>query len=242
MVLWSRLRRGRPAPKLPLPGPCWARRHTLRTERLLLYTPETSLDLVAAAAAGSDPEAQRWLSGRTEDIMTDARVREAVLKLCPGDTEALRTSPMARRLLSQSFQPSPDQGEMLVAVRMDDGRYAGLTMLRISTGEIGGWLAPHARGLGLGTELFQAAAHLGHAHLGLQTVRAGHEPTNAASARALTNAGFLPTEGPPRHTLDNGREIDAHWVRHTAPRPTTRCPGTGPGTGPPSPSEPAVRP
>ncbi|MFG2963077.1 GNAT family N-acetyltransferase [Streptomyces sp. NPDC048288] len=236
-MVWSRLlRRERRTPKLPLPGPCWAQRHTLRTQRLLLYTPETELDVVAAMAAGSDPEAQHWL-GRPEDTVLDERVREAVLALRPGDPDALRSSRVAQLLLSRPFTPRPDENEVLVAVRLDDGRYAGATTLHLDTGQVGGWLAPHSRGQGLGTELFRAALHLGHAHLGLPTVNAGHEPTNTASARALTAAGFLPTPtpGPPRHTLSDGREIAATWLTHTSPTPPTHCRATTPPTTPPTP-------
>ncbi|MER5792214.1 GNAT family protein [Streptomyces sp. NPDC001980] len=226
-MVWSRLRRRRTAPRLPLPGPCWHRRHTLRTERLLLYTPETTLDLAAAAAAASDPEAQRWL-GWGDRVVADADVREGILRLLPGDTETLRRSRFLRNLLAQPYEPHSDEEELLVGVRLDDGRYAGCTMLHLGTGEIGGWLAPEARGQGLGTELFRAAAVLGHAHLGLRTVRAGHEPANTASGRALAKAGFVAADGPPRHTLPDGREIDARWLQRTTTAPLTRCPGAAP--------------
>ncbi|MGW2935989.1 hypothetical protein ACWDA7_29950, partial [Streptomyces sp. NPDC001156] len=129
-MVWSRLRqrRERPTPKLPLPGPCRHRRHTLRTERLLLYTPETVMDFAAVAAAASDPEARRWLGwGKDEGVVTDAHVREAVLQLLPGDTDFLRSSPLAQRLLAHPFDPRVDQGEALIGVRLDDGRYAGFT-------------------------------------------------------------------------------------------------------------------
>ncbi|MFJ3306764.1 GNAT family N-acetyltransferase [Streptomyces sp. NPDC086549] len=226
-MVWSRLRRGRAKSKLPLPGVCGHRRHTLRTERLLLYTPETWLDLAAALAAAADPEAQRWL-GWDKNILTDAQARETLLQLRPGDTDALRSSPFARSLLVRPVEPRADLAETLVGVRLSDGRYAGTTELHPGTGEIGGWLAPHSRGQGLGAELFGAAALLGHAHLGLETVRAGHETTNTASARALAAAGFVAGDGPPRHTLADGREIDSLWLRHTATGPTSRCRGAGP--------------
>ena len=141
-MVWSRLlRRERRTPTLPLPGPCWARRHTLRAQRHLLYTPETELDIAAAMAAGSDPEAQHWL-GRTEDTVLDERVREAVLDLRPGDPDALSSSRVAQLLLSHPFTPRPDEGEVLVAVRLDDGRYAGATTLHLATGQTGGWPGP----------------------------------------------------------------------------------------------------
>ncbi|MFF5147794.1 GNAT family N-acetyltransferase [Streptomyces sp. NPDC013157] len=226
-MVWPWSRRGRAAPPLPLPGPCGHRRHTLRTERLLLYSPETMLDLLAAAAAASDPQAQRWLGWGVRDLV-GPRHRKDLLRLRPGDTDALRASEMAVRLLAMPYEPRPGGGEILIGVRLDDGRYAGSTGLDPATGEVGGWLAPHARGLGLGTELFRAAVLLGHAHLGLQTLRAGYEPANRASGRALANAGFVAAVGPPRHTLPDGREIEARWLRHTSTVPLGRCHGAAP--------------
>ncbi|WP_162252583.1 GNAT family N-acetyltransferase, partial [Streptomyces griseoruber] len=172
-MIWSRLRRGRAAPGLPLPGTCGHRRHTLRTERLLLYTPETHLDLAVCRAAGADPEAQRWLGWDDLGVMADAGVREALVRLRPADAGVRPPLPGIPLLLARPFEPGPEQADVLIAVRLDDGRYAGYTELAPGTGEIGGWLAPHARGLGLGAELFRAAALLGHDHLGLDAVRAG---------------------------------------------------------------------
>lgn len=222
---WSWSRRSRAGgPPLPLPGPCRHRRHTLRTGRLLLYTPETALDLAAALAAASDAGAQRWL-GWGDRALTDTRVVETLLGLRPGDTGALRSSRMLKDLLAQPYEPGPEDEVLLVGVRLDDGRYAGSTGVHPGTGEIGGWLAPDARGQGLGTELFRAAVLLGHTHLGLRTVRAGHEPANTASARALANAGLVAADGPPRHTLPDGREIESRWLERTTTTPTSRCPG-----------------
>ncbi|MEV3854195.1 GNAT family protein [Streptomyces sp. NPDC050095] len=223
-MIRSLLRRGRAAPRLPRPGPCGGGRHTLRTERLLLYTPATMLDLAVATACGSDPEARRWLGWADGQIVTDARVREALLALHPGDLDTRRFTPQVRKSLARPFEPAADQVELLIGVRLDDGRYAGSVMLDAGSGELGGQLAPHARGQGLGAELFGAAVLLGHAHLGLRTVRAGHEPANAASAGALARAGFVADDGPPLHTLPNGREVDSCWLRHTSTTPPTRCP------------------
>ncbi|WP_133913103.1 GNAT family N-acetyltransferase [Streptomyces sp. NBC_00582] len=224
-MIWSRLRGARRAPRLPLPGVCGHGRHTVRTERLLLYTPRTQLDLAVCLAAGADPEAQRWLGWDTVGVMADAGVRRSLVQLRPADAGVRPPLPGVPVLLAQPYEPRPEHGEVLMAVRLDDGRYAGYTELHPGTGEIGGWLAPHARGLGLGTELFRAAALLGHDHLGLAAVRAGYEPANTASARALTAAGFVPADGPPRHRLRNGRVIDARWVRHPSQTPPQHCPG-----------------
>ncbi|MFK0158368.1 GNAT family N-acetyltransferase [Streptomyces sp. NPDC090499] len=226
-MVWSRLRRGRTtAPRLPLPGPCWHRRHTLRTERLLLYTPESRLDLVAAVAAGSDPAAQRWLGWTDDRVIADAAVREGLLRLRPGATETLQPF---RNLLNRPYEPLGDEeAELLIGVRVDVGTYAGVVMMHPGTGEIDGWMAPEARGLGLGTEMFRAAVVLGHAHLGLPRVFAGFEPANTACARALTKAGFVAADGRARHTQPDGREIDARWLERTTTAPLTRCRGAGP--------------
>ncbi|MET9412137.1 GNAT family protein [Streptomyces sp. NPDC002935] len=226
-MVWSRLRRGWTVPKTPLPRVCGHRRHVVRTKRILFYTPVTQLDAVAAMAGASDPEAQRWFGWRNDHVVADARIRQVLVDLRPGVDGVRVPALLSRRWLTESFEPSAGRVELMTAVRLDDGRYAGGFELVTDTGEIGGWLAPHARGLGLGVELFQAAALLGHAHTGLQTVRAGHEAANTASARALSGAGFVPTEGPPRHTLPDGREIESRWLRHPAPGLTSHCRGSG---------------
>ncbi|RKE17498.1 GNAT family N-acetyltransferase [Streptomyces sp. TLI_171] len=223
-MVWPRLRRRRASAGLPSLGPCGSGRHALRTERLLLFTPENKLDLAAALAAASDPVAQHWL-GWTDNVVADARVREAIVHLRPGDPGSLRSAPLFQRLLAEPVDPADLGPEWLVAVRADDGRYAGCTQVGAETGEVGGWLAPHARGERLGSELFRAAVHFGHAHLGLPVLRAGHEGHNAPSGRALAGAGFVPADGPPLHTLANGRETEARWLRHTASEPAARCPG-----------------
>ncbi|RKN43789.1 GNAT family N-acetyltransferase [Streptomyces hoynatensis] len=231
-MLWSGRLRGRAGPELPFPGGCGPRRHSLRTERLLLATPHTVLDVVACMAAASDEEAQRWL-GWDSGTVPDPDIREALLRLRPGDPVSRRI-PGGRRLRKAPYRPGPEPHELLIAVRLDDGRYAGALRVDPATAELGGWLAPHARGRGMGTELFRAGALFGHAHLGLAVVRAGHEPANLASARALAGAGFAPDGGPPRHTLPNGREIGARWLRHASPEPAGRCGGTAakaPGGG-----------
>ncbi|MFJ4989767.1 GNAT family N-acetyltransferase [Streptomyces sp. NPDC088732] len=217
---------------LPLPGTCANRRHVIRTERLLCYTPETSLDIAARLAAAADPEAQRWLGAAEHEAtvhLADARVREAVVNLRPGDPDSLNAAPWTRQMRAEPFEPR-DEAATLIAVRRDDGRYAGSIDLRHDLQLIGGCLAPHARGTGMGTELFLAAALLAHTHFGLPTIGAGYEVTNTASARALAAAGFVPADGPPTHTLENGREIEARWVQHVAERPTSRCRGAGPTT------------
>jgi RimJ/RimL family protein N-acetyltransferase len=226
-MIWSR-RRVRTVPAPPRPAICGYGRHSRRTESLLIHTPENRLDLLAAAATGSDPDAQRWLGWKDDEILADERIRETLLRLRPADAASRPPSPGIQRLVAKTYDPSPKQAIILIAVRLDDGRYAGALGLHPGSGEVGAHLAPHSRGQGLGVQLFQAGAVLGHTHCGLRTVRAGYEPANTTSARALAKAGFVPDDGPTRHTLPNGREIEARWMRHTASAPTSRCRGAEP--------------
>ncbi|KOV96240.1 GNAT family N-acetyltransferase [Streptomyces sp. NRRL B-3648] len=217
-MVWSLFRRGRSAAGLPVPGRCAPGRHALATERLLLFTPRTRLDVVAALAAGADAEAQRWLGTKADEVLPDPDARRIALAWPPAGDDGRRIPPV----LAEPFSPGPDDPLLLVCVRRSDLRYAGALELHPQRGEMGGWLAPGCRGQGLGTELFRAGVELAHTHLGLATIRAGAEPANAASRRALAGAGFLPDRGPLRHTLPDGRVVDAVWHRHDAPT-TTRC-------------------
>lgn len=205
---------------------CGHRRHTLRTARLLLYSPESWLDLAAALAAASDPDAQQWLGWEEERILGE-EAREALLALRLGDTDALRSSVRIRRLLARTMEPGPGTVP-LIRVRTDDGRYAGATELDPASGQLSAWLASHARDQAFIVELVGAAAVLGHTHPGLRTVRVAYDPRHAETAPALTAARFVPADGPPRQTLPNGRETGIRWVQHTAPGPVTRCRGAGP--------------
>ncbi|AKN74628.1 hypothetical protein QR97_37315 [Streptomyces sp. PBH53] len=209
-MVWSPFRRRRTAPGLPVPGRCAPGRHVLATERLLLFTPRTRLDVVAALAASADAEAQRWLGTQADEVVPDAGVRRALLAWRPAGDDGRRIP----RVLAEPYAPAPDDPLLLVCVRRSDLSYAGALELQHRAGELGGWLAPGCRGQGLGGELFRAGLELAHTHLGLVTVRAGAEPGNTASRRALARAGFAPDQGPRRHTLPDGRVVDAVWHRH----------------------------
>ncbi|MFG3200722.1 GNAT family N-acetyltransferase [Streptomyces sp. NPDC048192] len=218
---WSLIRRRRAAPAvLPVPGRCGpeAGRHVLATERLLLFTPRTRLDVAAALAACADAEAQRWLGTQADEVLPDPGLRRALLAWRPAGEDGRRVP----RKLARPYVPGPDDPLLLVCVRRSDLGYAGALELEPRTGEMGGWLAPACRGQGLGAELFRAGAVLAHAHAGLATVRAGAEPGNTASRRALARAGFVRAEGPPRHTLPDGRVVETVWHRHDSPA-ASRC-------------------
>lgn len=217
-MVWSLIRRLRPAPGLPVPGRCGPDRHVLATGRLLLFTPRHRLDVAAALAACADPEAQRWLGTQADRIVPDPAVRRVLLGWRPAGDDGRRVP----RELAEPFVPDGTGALFLVCVRRSDLSYAGGLELDPRTGELGGWLAPGCRGRGLGAELFGAGLALAHTHLGLATVRAGAEPGNTASRRALTRAGLVPDRGPDRHALPDGRVIEAVWHRHDTPAPS-RC-------------------
>ncbi|MEU3858737.1 GNAT family protein [Streptomyces sp. NPDC028722] len=217
-MVWSLFRRGPAARGLPVPGRCAPGRHVLATERLLLFTPRTRLDVVAALAASADAEAQRWLGTQADEVVPGPDTRRNLLAWRPAGDDGRRIP----RGLAEPYAPGPDDPLLLVCVRRSDLSYAGGLELEHRAGEMGGWLAPGCRGQGLGAELFRAGAELAHHHVGLATVRAGAETGNTASRRALARAGFVPDEGPPRHTLPNGRVITSVWHRHDTPT-TSRC-------------------
>lgn len=216
---WPRVRRSRAVAGLPAAGACTPSRHVLSTQRLLLYTPRTQLDAAAALAAGADPEAQRWLGNHADQLVSDPDTRQTLLRMRPADAARRSNS----GTLAKPFEPPSGEPAFLVCVYRDDNRYAGALQLDQVSGQVGGWLAPGFRGRGLGSELFRAGALLAHTHFGMDIVRAGTEPGNTACRRALGRAGFIRDEGPPHHTLADGRTVDAIWVRHEDGGPVSRC-------------------
>ncbi|MFE5864844.1 GNAT family N-acetyltransferase [Streptomyces virginiae] len=61
-----------PWPRRPQPVPvhCGDGRHTIRTARLLLYTPRDHWDVEMGAAAGADSDAQRWFGWIPDSLVT----------------------------------------------------------------------------------------------------------------------------------------------------------------------------
>jgi RimJ/RimL family protein N-acetyltransferase len=185
---------------------CRRGRHVLLMPGLRLQTP-TIWDSSIMMAAASDPQAQRWLGWRHQDLVPESN-RERLLANQPGRGTILLESSMAR-------------SRWLVAVNPEDGQLAGALACNLDTGEIGGWLAPGFRGRGLGSSLFAAAAEFGHHHLGIASIRAGADVGHIACIAALTSAGFIPGSGPSTHTLPSGRVIPSRWFRHEAA--ASRC-------------------
>lgn len=95
---------------------------------------------------------------------------------------------------------------------------------RRRAGPMAMWCLCHGcwfRGQGLGAELFGGAAQLLHHHFGIEVVRAGADPANAASVGALLAVGFTPTDGPSTYIHPNGRVIPARWFCHVSGRPAS---------------------
>lgn len=185
--------------------------HEVRTARLVLRSP-TVLDLAAGNAAGSDPEAQRWLGFPKGAVVPEPR-RSELLALPPGSGEV----PDLAALFPDSTA--------LVAIDGRSGGHVGVVAVEVHPSgghHVGGWIAPAFRRSGLGAELFAAAALLAHDHLALPELRAVVENRNTAAVGALSAAGYEPVDGPGKHALLDGRVIRALWYAHTVPE-GARC-------------------
>ena len=79
--------------------------------------------------------------------------------------------------------------------------------------ELGWWLAPEARGKGLGRASLAAALRYVHGELGPGVARMGTEVANVRAVRQIeANGSVAVDEGP--HTLPNGRVVTARWYHH----------------------------
>ncbi|MEC3975253.1 GNAT family N-acetyltransferase [Amycolatopsis sp. H20-H5] len=205
MLLARFTRRGRRMAMRDCDGPA----HVFRSGSFLFRTP-TQAECWAGNAAGSDPEAQRWLGWLPPSIVA-AEFRDHYLRVVPGSGIGF----------------SGSEAVDLVMIDLAANRCAGLVSVHQGAGgspETGGYLAPAYRGRGLGRELFAAGIRLGHEHLGLTRVRAGVEVGNFASIRSLEAAGMAQVDGPPLHTLPNGEKIVSLWYQHDSPS-ARRCTG-----------------
>ncbi|MFI0407837.1 GNAT family N-acetyltransferase [Actinomadura sp. 3N508] len=187
-------------------------RHVISTPRLLFRSP-TIIDTMAALAAASDADAQRWLGWIPESVVPEPQ-RERLLDRRPR---------LRRPLLGRVPVRDP---LLLVAIDPQNRAYAGMATIHEVTPDgcqVGGSLSPDYRGLGLGAELFTAIYQLAHHHFGYAEVRAGTEPTNTACIRSLQSAGFVRVAGAATHLLPDGRTVPATWFSRTDPIPTL-CP------------------
>ncbi|XRQ06144.1 GNAT family N-acetyltransferase [Actinomadura welshii] len=180
---------------------CSGGRHVIGSPRLL-FRSLTMWDLRLTTALASDPEAQRWLGWKQDDVVAE------------DERDRLLSAP-ARRGRSRFGLPSfamPTAG--MLAVDPGCGLPAGALILTPESEDlcqVGGYLAPSYRGRGLGAELFTAGLALAQWHLHFTEVRAVVHPENLACARSLGRAGFAPAAGPETYTLPDGRVIPAAW-------------------------------
>ncbi|MFA1543877.1 GNAT family N-acetyltransferase [Actinomadura monticuli] len=191
---------------------CARGRHVVLTPSLH-FRSLTVADVRVAAAAGSDPAAQRWLGWHPADLVPEDE-RDRLLAAPPGRGGARFGLP-GRRVWTSMLAIDPERG---LAAGM-----VTLTPRSEKACELGGHLAPAYRGRGLGAELFTAGLALAHRHLGFAEVRAGAEPENAASVRSLWRAGLDPAAGPDTYRLADGRVIRPSWFAGVEPNPA-RCP------------------
>ena len=204
---------------------CEGGKHQLFTKRLTLRTPVDALDRFGTAMGACDADAQYWFGWNVRQPNANAR---ALLLNMSDLTPALVRRRLNRRLASLPL-PLDDDQLYLAALYTADGRYAGAAVVNLRTTEVGGWLAPHFRGFGLGRELFGGAAEFSHNHLGIPVVRAVVQVENWACRAALASAGFTTAQGPATHTLPDGRVINARWYEHTSPGPEV-CAGRSEGS------------
>lgn len=179
--------------------------HRVTGDSVLLTTSRRN-DLLIMAALASDPEAQQWLGWRSKEVLTPKRI-SAARKAIPGGEYLSWTKPPFR-----------------FTVEVEPGTVAGQVVLQSQYGfwHLGISLAPELRGQGHGRRALRAATAFLHRHLGLPQVRAGTHPDNLATRRALTAAGFEPTDGPSEHPLPCGRVSPTLWYAHSE-TPTAKC-------------------
>ncbi|MGW4163408.1 GNAT family N-acetyltransferase [Streptomyces sp. NPDC004788] len=217
-TLWRRAARRTPL----VPGRCGGGYHVLRTARLVLRTPRDHLDAAIGEAAAADAEAQRWLGWPAGSVI-DSRVAEHLLGI-DDDNRAERLhsfrAPVRRRLARRLVPAGHLPRHALLAVDAATGRAVGMSSVMLDETTIGLQIAPAYRRQGLGAELARATARFAHDHLGLELVRAGTEKSNDHCRQALSTAGFLPCDGPARHTLPDGRIIDSVWYQHGPNEPS----------------------
>ena len=161
---------------------------------LLLRLPEER-DLEAMVAACQDPEIPRWTLGPSPYTWADA---EAWL-------------PHARETAAAGTALH------LVVLDADDEALLGsvgfVELDRVERhGEIGYWLAAHARGRGVMVRAVELLRQHGVRELGLRRIEMHVHPDNAASARVAERAGFATTGE--RHLPDRCAAVtgDAHVV------------------------------
>lgn len=185
----------------------------IRTERLTLRVFRPS-DLDAVVGFAMQPDAQRYVSGRSRD----RRDCEELLGL------------MCRQV---SLNRPGDAVCMAVARRDDDVAMGQVTILwqdaTASQGEIRIVLDPVFRRRGYGTEAARAALDLGFAHFSLHRIYARCDARNGAAARLMRSLGMRLEAHYREHALFQGEWdeelhfalLDREWKRSSKVRELT---------------------
>lgn len=144
--------------------------------------PWAAEDLEAVTAACQDPEIARWLpvipSPYTEQDARDF-LEQSRLKWDLGE--------------AYGFAIVDEEGELLGSIAM--------RMLRFSTGHIGYWVTPGARGRGVATNALKVLCRWAVDELGLKRLELMTDPRNVGSQRVAEKAGFQ-REGVLRSSLE----------------------------------------
>jgi RimJ/RimL family protein N-acetyltransferase len=145
---------------------------TLRDDDLVLRAKRAE-DADAITAACQDPEIPRWTTVPSPYARADA---EAYIASSAADAAAGRAA-------------------HLLAVDASDGRLLGsFGVMELDRepgyGEIGYWVAAHARGRGVATRAVRMLADWARDELGLTTIEILPHRDNAASRRVAEKAGF----------------------------------------------------
>ncbi|SEM75115.1 GNAT family N-acetyltransferase [Streptacidiphilus jiangxiensis] len=197
--------------------------HVEHTANLIVRSPVDDMDYLGSCTGAYDPEAQHWLGWGTEgpeqwqvDWFDD---------ISHANREHMHTHLDGSG--NHTYQDKLGYAHFTVLTR-DEGRYAGAIQL-IPAGKdvlaVEAWLNLPYRRLGLGKELFRAAARLGHHHLGAPRVTANVEVDHTAALRALEQAGYSRQPPPYTHAiLGDGRNVTGPTYLHHHPGARTcRC-------------------
>lgn len=127
------------------------------------------------------------------------------------------TADTVRELVRGACRTGLDDGTLAVLTIADsrtDVFLGSLVLFDISAeqAEVGFWLVPEARGRAAAAQALAAARTLG-ARLGLVALTARTDPSNTASHRTLTAAGFAPEAAPRQSTTPSGSRIETTHYR-----------------------------
>lgn len=182
--------------------------HHVTTARLEIVSGRVS-DLIRYYSMCNEPEIQRWMGWDHFPVDTRFYAAQAQPLWRPVPT-------VPANLELMEFVGIHRQTKLVVG---------GIGLYREPDGghSVGGAVRTGFRGQGLGHELMAVACDLLHRHFGLAELRAGCEVSNEASRGWLAGAGFTRVDGPPTHTLPDGRVIESlSWVRRY-PAAKRRC-------------------